>query len=207
MEFEQKSDTYALFRQVTFLSLLTGFPLAVYVIVQGGIRILLGFFFNLRTVSVIASALCFVLGLILIIFFQLNRSRDISINNLTEALNSEHWQDRVAALKLIDENGLEIKRFQAYPQLLKSAYIAERYWFVRTLANSRNPETYSDLLTFLNDTHPNVLSMVLYALGKRGKKQAVDRILQEIETSDDWYHQWYAYKALRALGWRQMKIN
>ena len=207
MEFEQKSDTCALFRQITFLSLLTGFPLAVYVIVQGGISILFGFFFSLRTSSVIASALCFVLCIVFIFSFQLNRSRDISEKNLADALNSGRWQDRVAALKFIDENGLEIKQFQAYPGLLKSAYIAERYWFVRTLANSRNPETYRDLLSFLNDTHPNVFSMALNALGKRGNKDAIGRIMQVMETSDDWYHQWYAYKALRALGWRQTKLN
>jgi HEAT repeat protein len=186
---------------------MTGFPLAVYVIVQGAISILFGFFFNLRTSSVIASALCFVLCLVFIFSFQLNRSRDISENNLADALNSSRWQDRVAALKLIEENGLEIKQFQAYPGLLKSAYIAERYWFVRTLANSRNPKTFRDLLNFLNDTHPNVFSMALYALGKRGNKEAIGRIMQVMETSDDWYHQWYAYKALRALGWRQTKLN
>ena len=207
MEFEQKSDSWALFRQITLFSLLTGFPLAVYVIVQGAISILFGFFFKLRTSSLIASALCFVLCLVLIFSFQLDRSRNISGNNLADALNSGRWQDRVAALKFIEENGLEIKQFQAYPGLLQSAYIAERYWFVRTLANSRNPETYRDLLSFLNDTHPNVVSMALYALGKRGNKQATDRIMPVMETSDDWYHQWYAYKALRALGWRQTKLN
>ena len=207
MDFEQKSDRWALFRQITLFSLLTGFPLAVYLIVHGAISVLFGFFFNLRTASLIASALCFVLCLVLIFSFQLNRSRDISEENLADALNSGHWQNHVAAMKFIDKNGLEIKQFQAYSKLLKSSHIAERYWFVRTLANSRKPETYRDLLSFLKDTHPNVVSMALYALGKRGNKEAIGRIMQVIETSDDWYHQWYAYKALRALGWRQTKLN
>jgi hypothetical protein len=207
MEFVQKSDTWALFRQITMLSLLTGFPLAVYVIVQGAISILFGFFFNLRTSSLIASVLCFILCLFFIISFQLNRGREISEKNIVNALNSSRWQDRVAALKFIDKNDLEVKQFKVYPELLKSASIAERYWLVRTLANSRNPETYRDLLNFLNDAHPNVFSMALYALGKRGNKEAIGRIMQVIETSDDWYHQWYAYKALRALGWRQTKLN
>ena len=207
IEFEQKSDTWALFRQITLISLLTGFPLAVYVIVQGVISILFGFFFNLRTSSLIASALCFVLCLFFIVSFQLNRGRDITEDNLVNSLNSNRWQNRVAALKFIDKNGLEVKEFEAYPELLKSAYAAERYWLVRTLANSRRAETYRDLLNFLNDTHPNVFSMALYALGKRGNKEAIGRIMQIIEASDDWYHQWYAYKALRALGWRQTKLN
>jgi hypothetical protein len=206
-EFEKKSDRWALFRQITLFSLLTGFPLAVYVIVHGVISILLGFFFQLRTSSLIASALCFVLCLAFILSFQLNRGRDIAEENLANALNSNRWQNRVAALKFIEKSGLEIKNFQAYSKLLQSSYIAERYWFVRTLANSRNPETYRDLFGFLKDTHPNVVSMALYALGKRGNKEAIDRIMQVIETSDDWYHQWYAYKALRALGWRQTKLN
>jgi len=166
---------------------------------------LFGFFFPLRISSLIASALCFVMCLLLIFSFQLNRSRDISEENLADKLNSGRWQDRVAALKIIDKNGLEIKQFQAYPQLLNSGNIAERYWFVRTLANSRNPETYRDLLSFLNDSQPNVVSMALFALGKRGNKKSIGRIMQVVKTSDDWYHQWYAYRALRALGWRQTK--
>jgi ABC-type multidrug transport system fused ATPase/permease subunit len=207
IEFEQKSDTWAFFRKITMFSLLSGFPLAVYVIVHGIISILFGFFFNLKTSSLIASVLCFVLCLGFIFSFQLNRTRNISESHIAEALRSDRWQDRVAALKFIDESGLEIKQFHTYPELLKSDYIAERYWVVRSLANSRNPGTYKDLLGFLNDTHPNVVSMALYGLGRRGNKEAISRIMQLIETTDDWYLQWYAYKAMRALGWRQTKLN
>jgi len=207
IEFEQKSDRWALFRKITFLSLLTGFPLAIYIIAHATFSILLGIFINLRTSSLIASVLCFVLCLIFLFSFQLNRGRDVSERNLVDALNSSRWQDRVAALKLIDENASEIKQFAAYPSLLKCKNTAERYWFVRTLANSRNPETYEDLLSFLNDSHPNVASMALYALGKRGNKQTIGKIMQLMETSDDWYLQWYAYRAMRELGWRQTTSN
>jgi Ca2+/Na+ antiporter len=207
IEFEQKSDTWAFFRKITMFSLLSGFPLAVYVIIHGIISILFGFFLNIKTSSLIASILCFVLCLIFIFSFQLNRTRNISEINIAQVLQSGRWQDRVAALKFIDQNGFEIKQFHTYPELLNSDSIAERYWFVRTLANSRKPETYRDLLGFVNDTHPNVASMALYGLGKRGNKEAIGRIMQIIETTDDWYLQWYAYKAMRALGWRQTKLN
>jgi len=205
--FAKKSDAYPFFRLVTSLSLRFGFPLAIYVIVQGLISFTLSLFFSVRASSVIASALCFVLCLILFFSFHLNRSRDVSAENLAIALNSDRWQNRVAALKIIENKGLEVKQFHAYPRLLTSPHIAERYWIVRTLANSRNPATYRDLLSFLNDTHPNVFSMALYALGKRGNKQAINKIIPIIETSNDWYSQWYAYNALRALGWRQTKLN
>ena len=206
-QFEQMSDTWAFFRQITMFSLLSGFPLAVYVIVHGIISILLGIFFKSKTSSLLASILCFVVCLVFIFSFQFNRTRNISERNIAEALQSGRWQDRVAALKFIDAKGLEIKQFHSYPELLKSDHIAERYWVVRTLANSRKPGTYRDLLGFLDDTHPNVASMALYGLGRRGNKEAIDEIMQAIKASDDWYLQWYAYRALRALGWRQTKLN
>jgi Ca2+/Na+ antiporter len=206
-DFEQKGDSWALFRQIILFSLLTGFPLAIYVIFHGAIAILFGFFFRPKTSSLIASALCFSLCLALIFSFQLTRGQNVSDENLADSLNSDRWQNRVAALKYIDKTGMEIKQFQAYPELLKSQYIAERYWLARTLANSRDPATYRDLLFFLNDTHPNVKTMALYSLGKRGNKLAIGKIMQVIETSDDWYQQWYAYRALRSLGWRQTKLK
>jgi hypothetical protein len=206
-EFAEKSDAYPLFRRITFLSLLIGFPLAVYVIVHGLVSIAFSLLFSVRVSAVIASALCFILCLVIIFSFHQNRSRDVSAENLAQALNSDQWQNRVAALKIIENKGLEIAQYQTYPQLLTNPHIAERYWMVRTLARSRNPETYKDLLSFLNDIHPNVFSMALYALGKRGNRQAIDKIIPIIKTSNHWYSQWYAYRALRALGWRQTKSN
>ncbi len=204
-EFENKSDTTALFRQVTFISLLVGLPLAIYIIAHGLISILAGFFIEQRTSSVMASGLCFVVGIVLMFAFQFNRGRDVSVQNIAAALESDRWQTRVAALRVIDEKGLEINRFQTYPKLLTSAHIAERYWLARALAKSRSPATFTDLMVFLKDAHPNVVTMALYAIGKRGNREAIDKIMPIIATSDDWYSQWYAYRALRSIGWRQTK--
>jgi HEAT repeat protein len=102
---------------------------------------------------------------------------------------------------------LEISSFQAYPKLLASTCIPERYWFIRTLARSRSTATYRDLLNFLHDPHPNVLTMAFYALGQRKNKQAIGEIIEKIETSDNWYSQWYGYRALRSLGWKQTKLK
>ena len=63
------------------------------------------------------------------------------------------------------------------------------------------------LLYYLNDPHPNVLTMVFYALGQRGNKQAIAEIIEKIETSNNWYTQWYGYRALRSLGWKQTKLK
>jgi hypothetical protein len=133
------------------------------------------------------------------------RGESSEFENVPQALASESWQERVAALRIIEQKGLEVRSFQHYPQLLASPHIAVRYWLVRGLAVSRRPGTYRDLLAFLDDPHPNVVSVAFYGLGQRGDWRAVSEILTRIKTSDHWYNQWYAYKALRALGWKQKK--
>jgi Ca2+/Na+ antiporter len=206
-QFEKRSDTNSLLRQLTFISLLFGLPLAVYVIVHGMTIILAGFFFKSKGAFIIASMFCFVICIIMLFTFQFSRGRDVSAPNLPDALDSERWQARVSALKIIDGKGLEISQFKSYPAMLKSTHIAERYWLVKTLGNSRNPATHKDLLHFLNDPHPNVATMALHALGKRGNRDMTEEIMQIITTTDNWYIQWYAYKALRSIGWRQIKSN
>jgi hypothetical protein len=42
-------------------------------------------------------------------------------------------------------------------------------------------------------------------LGEGGHRDDIPPILSKIETSHNWYEQWYAYRALRRLGWSQGK--
>ncbi len=41
------------------------------------------------------------------------------------------------------------------------------------------------------------------AIAQRRDRGAVREILKRLQTSQDWYFQLYAYRALRALGWNQ----
>ena len=204
-EFSTKSDKQGIFRQLTFRSLVIGLPLALYLLLHALIRLLCCLFLDVRTSSLIASALCLIVGLSILIPFLYMRGASSEFENVPQALASESWQETVAALRIIEQKGLEVSSFQPYPRLLTSPHIAVRYWLVRGLAVSRRPQTYKDLLAFLDDPHPNVVSMAFYGLGQRGDWRAVSEILTRIKTSDHWYNQWYAYKALRALGWKQKK--
>jgi len=78
---------------------------------------------------------------------------------------------------------------------------------VKDLGVSGSTETYENRLDLLEDPSPLVVSAALYALGQRGEKRAVPRILHLIKTSNHWYVQWYAYKALKDLGWQQKKVS
>ena len=204
-EFSAKSDRQGLFRRFTFFSLLLGFPSGLYVIFYGLVRFASSFFVDLRTSSVIASILCLVAGVIILIPLFHGRGINLEVKQASEALESEYWQERVAALRFVEQKGMEVSDSHAYERLLTSPHIAERYWLAKALGVSRQSDTYKDLLALLDDPQPNVVSMAFYALGQRGDRRAVGAILSRIQTSDDWYSQWYGYKALRALGWKQTR--
>jgi len=202
-EFSKQSDRHRFFRQFTFYSLLIGFPVTLYLFPLFVFRTLAGLFLSKGASSMFASALCLAMGIALFVFFVQSRVKSAEIRDVASAMESERWQKRVAGLKLIEKEGGEVSDFQAYRRMIKSPRIAVRYWLARSLGVSRNPETYDDLLGLLKDPHPNVVSMAFFALGKRGDTRAIDIILENIDASDHWYSQWYAYRALRRLGWKQ----
>jgi len=202
-KFSEASDRHAIFRQFTFLSLLIGFPVSLYMIIHAVFYYLGYFILGRNTSALTASVICLLIGIIVLIYFQSNRSRSIQFQNIAESLASDSWQMRVAALKLIEQKKIEIASYPSYTFRERNLPSQERYWLARTLAFSRRPETLKFLLEFLNDDNLNVRTMAFYSLGLRGNPQSIRPIISKIEKSDNWYEQMYAYKALRSLGWKQ----
>jgi hypothetical protein len=224
-EFSSKTDTCSPFRSFTLFSLLVSLPLVLYAICFSLIFLVTSFLLSsvsylfrhpsppiwgrgqgeggLAISTWVASILCLFLGSALFLYVH-GSVKEESIDP-ARALASDQWETRVAALKLIEQKKIEVGDFEAYPRLMKSPNVAERYWFVRTLGSSRRTSTYRDLLSFLDDSNPGVVSMAFYSLGQRKDPRAVPEILRRIETSNSWYNQWYAYKALRNLGWKQSR--
>ena len=206
-EFSEKSDKHRFFRRFTFFSLLMGFPIILYAFLFFSFQAGTGFFLSRGASSMCASALCLAIGIALFAFFVQSRVKSAEIGDVAVALESERWQERMAALKLVEKSGKEVSDFRAYRTIIKSPRIPVCYWLARSLGVSRNPDTYDDLVGLLDDPHPNVVSMAFYALGKRGDKRAISVILKGIESSHDWYNQWYAYRALRSLRWKQTGLK
>jgi hypothetical protein len=202
-EFSRRTDTCSPFRSFTLFSLLVSLPLALYTVCFGLIFFISSFVLSPRISAWVASVLCLFLGTALF-FYVKGGVKEESIDP-ARALASDQWETRVAALKLIEQKKLEVGDFEAYPRLLKSPHIAERYWLVHALGSSRRTGTYRDLFSFLNDPNAGVVSMAFYSLGQRKDSRAIPEILKRIETSGDWYNQWYAYRALRNLGWKQSR--
>jgi hypothetical protein len=180
---------------------------SLYMIMHAAFYYLGYFIIGRNTSAWTASIICLVVGISVLIYFQSNRSRGIAVQDISKSLSSSHWQTRIAALKLIAQKKMEIAGYPSYPLLQKNLPPRERYWLVRTLAFSQRPETLRDLLEFMNDDNLNVRTMALYSLGLRGDPRAIRPILNKIDTSDIWYDQMYAYKALRSLGWKQKRSH
>jgi hypothetical protein len=204
-EFSFKTDGHVFFRQFTALSILLGFPLALYIIVYALLFLAGTLSRDVRKAAVIASILCLLIGIAFVVPMYFAKGEKIDVNNVAKAIKSHQWQERVRSLKVIDREKLEIANFPGYGTMLSSHRIPERYWLARAFGVSRRPETYGNLLQLLDDPQPNVVCKAFEALGRRGDRRAIPEIVQRLEISDHWYKQLYAYKTLRTLGWKQTR--
>ncbi len=206
----EKTDHNKFLRKITFYCLIAASPLICYIFLHS--FFMLGLFFvkskTLRFGA--ASTACLLMFTLPAISFYHQPSDALENADLGKYLKSDDWQDRVAALKTISDQGLRIERYIEPNYLIQSPLIAERYWLAKTLAGSRIPEAYQLILRLLDDPQPNVMCMALYSLGKQNRFKANDQIatteiIRRIKSSEHWYVQWYAYKALKRLGWTQEK--
>ena len=198
-EYTLATDRFAVFRQFTFFALVFGYPLTLYILFHALFWLTIQIFMNRQKAAIIASLICLLVSLFIFMVFSISRSPTIDKNNLAESLDSNSWQARVAALRFIESQGLEIGRLGGYIKSLSSPEIIERYW----LAQSQDAKTYEALILLLDDPNVNVESMAFLALARRGDKRALSEILAALKASKRWYSQIYAYNALRTLGWKQ----
>ena len=206
-EFSSRIDRLNFFRLFTYISLLTGFPAIMIILFYSILGAILNLYFNYRRSCTISLYLCLTAAVLLSAFFYHVSGKSIEEENLPEALRSARWQDQVTALKIIDEKKMDISRFRNYREMLSSTHIPVRYWLAKVLGTTGFHDSYNDLLILMDDQCPNVVCMAYSSLGQRGDKSAISKILKRIQLSDHWYEQLYAYKALRALGWKQPVSN
>jgi len=204
--FSMHCDNNLFFRKFTFISLIAGLPLTCYIILHALLTLSLFIINNPLWRSITASFICLFLG---IIFFHSIYKIQPPSNKPFELgiyLKSKIWQNRVHALKKIANENIRVEtNFSMLPHR-HSAHVQERYWYARSLANNNSTETHDEMLKLLNDPNPNVVCMALYSLGHSTHKNATSVILSRYESFNHWYIQWYAYKALKRLGWKQQKL-
>ncbi|MCG6878016.1 MAG: HEAT repeat domain-containing protein [Deltaproteobacteria bacterium] len=202
-EYSNLTDRHHFFRRFTFYSLLIGFPVILYISFYSLISFFVGRWVPRRIASLLCAIVCLITGVMLLMLLRQNHEWKGRQNDPGRALISDERQERLGALKHIYKDHQNISRFSAYKAVLTSPDTAERYWLAKALGSSRNDETYPDLLALLKDPSPVVVCAAISSLGHRGEKKAVPNILKQLRESQHPYVQWYAYKALKALGWKQ----
>lgn len=206
-EVSKKTDKYSQYRILTRLGLLSGFPLVMYLILHMAVYLPIGMVMQAAKASAFASGICFALGLAAFgILFMMNPVT-MDTASISGGLSSPDLSTRLCALRLIHDGKGNMIDYPESDPAYASPHVVERYWAARASAFSRNPETYDRLLLLLNDDNLNVQTQACYALGLSGNKRAITPIFTRISTSKHWYVQWYAYKALKRLGWTQKKSN
>jgi hypothetical protein len=204
-QFSNQTDKHAFFRRAVFYSLLLGLPITLYVISFSLLHLVAGLLLPEISGAMAAAILCLAAGLALWVPITRADVAVLEARDIPQALTSEHWPERTAALRLITEKSLDIHNFPVYKTMLASPHVPERYQLAEALSVSRHPETYEDLLSLLDDSSFNVVYMAYHGLGLRRDRRAVAVILSKIKAIDNWYVQDYAYYALKNLGWTQRR--
>jgi ABC-type amino acid transport system permease subunit len=198
----QRIDAKAFFRSLTFYGLLFGFPLSLYLLLFCTLALVLRPLAGPRAGPWVAGACCLLLGAAA--WWPVNAGRiALPKDQIEAALAAADMDRRLAALRVIHDQKLEIGQYPQYRSMLKKGSIAERYWLARALGASSSRAAYDELMGLTEDDHPNVRCQAYYALGRRGDRRAVPVIIAQLKASRHWYVQWYGYRSLKTLGWRQ----
>lgn len=205
--FSEKTDHNMLFRRVCFYGLLLGFPLLLYIGFYTVLRYLVALIISKRKAAIVVSVVCLTLGVAVWFYFQQGRSRVFSSDEIAQALSAKSWQTQVAALRLCKKENIDPRQFASYDKLAQSPHTAVRYWLVQALLVSKKKGTLQELIRFLDDPSVNVTTRACDILARRNQRIAIAPLLEHLKRSDQWYFQWYAYKALRALGWKQTPLK
>ena len=205
--FSEATDRFAPLRRMTLVGLFIGFPILLFISVFGFLSLPARLAMGPTQASLTVSGSCLVIGILLFLPMLNAQPMKITPQNIDTALAADQWPPRVAALRYIIRHKLEIADHPGYRSLLTSPLVMERYWLARAMAGSRVTETYTQLLPLIRDPHPNVICQAFFALGEMGRRAAIGPVKQRLVELDHWYAQWYAYRAIRKLGWHQNPSN
>jgi hypothetical protein len=201
-------DRMGPFRSLILFCLVPGFPILLYALAFCPLRRIFAWIFDRPTASFLASLLCLLTGLSLLLplyFLGEARKGPQKPEVLNTYLFSEKRSERLHAMraaakgKKLDVSETVLRRN------LEGKDPAERYWTV-TFLGSRPSETHWELLLqALNDPNPNVVCKTVEALSLAAPrlhqtKMAQEAILRTLRASEHPYVQWYAFQALKRLG-------
>lgn len=204
-DFGKQTDRHGFLRKFTMLSILFVGVLVMFLAMYLPFYILLKRYCSPLKASLGAGAFCLLCSWLF--FTILGVGYQVNNDNLEETLTSSNVDSRIAALKYIHRKKIDFNVLSFYPDISEKDNIAERYWFAKNLRYMRGIKSRNTLRILLDDPHFNVVCMAFHALGYVGARQDIAIIMEKMKQSDNWYEQWYGYKAMRRLGWKQKKLE
>lgn len=206
-QYEARTEKHAFLMGSTALSIVLLAALLLLTLTYVPFYLLSGLFWKSTPKSIKTGILWSLALLAMLLFFNASDPTDLKVpGHLTKAMKSDRLHTRITALKYVILNQIDISGFPAYQDMLNSPHVPERYWLAKALGRSHTRETHEALHQLLGDSYFNVVCMALDSLGQRGNRADIPPILSKMESSHNWYEQWYAYRALRRLGWNQTKF-
>ncbi|MFW6334994.1 MAG: HEAT repeat domain-containing protein [Desulfosalsimonas sp.] len=199
----QNSDNAGFLRSFTFVSLITAFPLGLYIFLHCGLCILLSMVRSVKWRSISASIICLgVAGAVLVQFYPQGGGCPQN-NTLKACLESRDPHKQRDALKTAANRKIPPDTVGMSPELAASPHVPVRYWLAASLEHSQIPAAGKILMELTGDPPPNVACMAYSVMGKTGSSKSADFIKSRIGKIKHWYVQQYAYNAMRNLGWKQ----
>ena len=207
-QFSGETDHNAVFRRFTIVSLLGMSPLVLYLASYAFFCLLPGALINIRTASFLAPVLCFIFWTGTITAMDIPNPAEMNRDRAAAAIRAGTRKERIAALRYIHDKRLDISGFKGYRKLASDTDFAQRYWLINSLGNSRDPAVTGMLYPFLESTSAYIVCKTLAAVADRGRagdagsrQRNLNLILEKMRATDNWYVQFYAYKAARSMGW------
>lgn len=204
-DYSKKTDRYRIFRKLTFIALITNLSLLLFIIIFLPFGLCYQFLLKKQRVLFFYIICVLVVGIMSISGYLYFQRFTVTPHDLPHMLTSNDWKQQVVALEYIWNKKIDITTFSNWQELVSSSHIPVRYWITKAFGISSSQDITPYLFTLLNDSNLNVVYAAFDTFGKRGDRYAIDIILKRIQQSDHWYTQWYAYRALKRLGWHQTK--
>ncbi len=198
--FSDRTDRWKFFRRATFVAMVLLYPAILFFLIYAIACPMLPVRAGPRRRPLIASGISFVLltgGAFLLIP---GHEAPVPLSEIPAMLQSDNPERQARALRTLCVRGGNVS---AFPTLKESPSPAVRYWFARCLEKSPTAEATALLLGLMEDSQVTVATTAMEVLARRKDRAAIPVILDKLAGSRHWYVQWYAYRALRRLGWCQ----
>jgi len=198
--FSARTDRWNFFRRATFFAMVLLYPAILFFLIYAIVCPMLPARLGPRQRPLIASGISFVLITGGAFLLTPGREAPVPLEKIPGLLQSDNPERQAWALRTLCVRGGDVS---AFPTLKESPSPAVRYWFARCLEKSPSSEAASLLLRLMEDSQVTVATTAMEVLARRKDRAAIPAILDKLAGSRHWYVQWYAYRALRRLGWSQ----